>query len=205
MKQKVYQIEYGDKKVKCIITYKRIKSIIFRLDRDGSSLRVSCPPFVKDDCINSKISEVLPRLYSRSVHESPIEGDDLYIFGAKRHIDGFSSLSNDKQKALLRSFLLPYCKEKCGEYSKMMGIETLYEVKVRDMNSRYGVNNRSKRKLTFALSLVHYAPSIIDSVIVHELAHHYVFDHSKAFYEVVYHYYPTYKIDHGKLRKHIYK
>ncbi len=205
MKQRVYEIEYGDKKVKCLITYKRMKSIVFRLDRDGSTLRISCPSTVKEDYLKSKIQEVFPKLYGKNSYEKPIEGDELYIFGEKRHIDGFSSLSNDKQKALLKSFLLPYCQKKSGEYSEIMGIDAPYLVKVRDMSSRYGVNNKSKRKLTFALSLVHYAPEIIDSVIVHELAHHYVFNHSKAFYEVVYRYYPSYKIDHTKLRKHIYK
>ncbi len=205
MKKRVCEISYGEKRINCEITYKRMRTITFRLSRDGSTLRVSAPIGIKEEYLKSKIQEVFPKLYARSIYEKPIEGDDVYIFGEKRHIDGFSSLSNDKRKALLRSYLLPYCEKKANEYGSIMGVDTPYSIKVRDMSSRYGVNNRTKHTLTFALSLLHYSPDIIDSVIVHELAHHFVFDHSRAFYETVYRYYPSYKENHGKLRKHVYK
>ncbi|MBQ7243982.1 MAG: M48 family metallopeptidase, partial [Bacilli bacterium] len=50
---------------------------------------------------------------------------------------------------------------------------------------------------TFQCRLMAFHPSIIDSVVVHELAHHYQFDHSKKFYDIVYRYCP----DYDKLRK----
>ena len=42
---------------------------------------------------------------------------------------------------------------------------------------------------------------IIDSVIIHELAHHFVYDHSDNFYKVVYKYCPNYDILRKKLIK----
>ena len=61
------------------------------------------------------------------------------------------------------------------------------------MKTRHGSNSYYKDHLSFALTLVHYSYPIIDSVIIHELAHDIHFDHSKAFYQTVYQYCPNYK------------
>ncbi len=205
MQKKVYVIDYRGEKINCEITYKRMRSITFRLSRDGKTFKVSCPPSVKESYLKTKIQEVFPRLYQKSLFEKPENGDDVYIFGEFKHIDGLSSLSDEQKKELYKRLLLPYCEKRVEEYSSLMGINDKYKVKVRSMSSRYGVNNKKTHTLTFALSLIHYSPSIIDSVIVHELAHYFVFDHSNAFYKVVYTYYPSYNVSHTKLRKHIYK
>ena len=73
------------------------------------------------------------------------------------------------------------------------------------MKTRLGSNSRKTNKLAFSLSLVHYSKDIIDSVIVHELAHYYEFNHSFKFYNIVYKYCPNYKILRKKLIKGIYK
>ena len=72
------------------------------------------------------------------------------------------------------------------------------------MSSRYGVNSQRTHALSFTTSLVHFAPDIIVSVVVHELAHDFVFSHSPAFYRIVYLYCPNYKVLHDKLRRHQY-
>ena len=76
-----------------------------------------------------------------------------------------------------------------------------YQIKIRDMVSRYGVNNKNKRTITYALVLVHYAPEIIDSVIIHELTHYFVYDHSDNFYRLLYKYSPNYDMLRRKLIK----
>jgi len=70
--------------------------------------------------------------------------------------------------------------------------------------SRYGVNSLRTHRLTFALELAYYAPAIIDSVIVHELAHDFERNHGPRFYAIVYAHCPDYKKLYASLRKHRY-
>ena len=74
-----------------------------------------------------------------------------------------------------------------------------YTVKVRQMRSRYGSNNRAKKTITYSLTLLHYSQKIIDSVIIHELAHCFVYDHGDNFYQIVYKYCPEYDVFRKKL------
>ena len=90
-------------------------------------------------------------------------------------------------------------------YEQAMNISPYYDVKLRKKNTNYGVNSRRTHTITYNIFLVHFSLEIIDSVIVHELAHHYYFDHSSKFYNVVYNYYPNYKEVHHKLTKEIFK
>ena len=86
-----------------------------------------------------------------------------------------------------------------------MGVTSPYRVRTAKLKSRYGSNSRRTHKLSFASSLIHYPVEVIDSVVVHELAHHFVFDHSKSFYNVVLRYCPAYWEMHKRLRKKIYE
>ena len=205
MSQFVYEINYRGKIVPCYIERKRMKSITFRLDSDGEYMKVSCPYLVSEEFLKEKINEVIPKLFKKTEYQKPSDGDSVFLFGKEEVVSGFSMLREEKKKRYYRSLLLSYCRKKVRYYEEMMGIANPYNVAVREMSTRYGVNSRKTHKVTFALSLVHYSPAIIDSVIVHELAHHFVFDHSKSFYDIVYRYYPSYKESHDKLRNHIYQ
>jgi predicted metal-dependent hydrolase len=48
---------------------------------------------------------------------------------------------------------------------------------------------------------MHYRQEIIDSVVVPELAHEVVYNHSDDFYRLVKQYYPQYDECHAKLKK----
>ena len=72
------------------------------------------------------------------------------------------------------------------------------------MKSRYGSNSKKTKTLNFNLILIHYDVEVIDSVIIHELAHIKVFNHSKEFYDVVYRYCPNYDKYRKMLIKGIY-
>ena len=69
------------------------------------------------------------------------------------------------------------------------------------MKSRYGSNNKSTKTITYSLVLLHYSPEIIDSVIIHEIAHCFAYNHGDNFYKVVYKYCPNYDILRKKLIK----
>ena len=89
-------------------------------------------------------------------------------------------------------------------YSSVMNLP-LYKVSVKNMKTRFGSNSKHTQRLHFALVLMHYSIEIIDSVVVHELAHILVYDHSKKFYDVVYKYCHDYDIYRKKLIKGEYK
>ena len=50
-----------------------------------------------------------------------------------------------------------------------------------------------------------FPKEVIDTVVVHELCHHFRFDHSPKFYALVYTYCPEYKSLHRYLTKRIYE
>lgn len=204
MKEK-WDIDYQGKKYPCVITYKAMRSLRFRFDKEGTTFLVNCPYGTDRDYLEKAVMKYFPRLMKKVSYEQPIQGDDFYFFGVKNHQDGFKDLDEKAQDKYLKKALLDYLENKVPYYESLMGIRKPYKVRVRKMSTRYGVNSKKTYSLTFALLLVHYSPAIIDSVVVHELAHHFVFNHSKAFYEKLYAYYPNYDLNHAKLRKHSYE
>ena len=93
--------------------------------------------------------------------------------------------------------------ERARYYEKIMGLAP-HNVRVRVMSTRYGSNSKKTRSITYSYDLYHYSVNILDAIIVHELSHSIVFNHSKKFYDVVCKYCPNYKRLHANLRKGIY-
>ena len=185
------------------ITRKRIRSLILRMDVKAKTVRVSAPYSAKDKDIDAFVTKHLPRLLSRmsKYEESQDEGHN-YLFGKRLDIE---FPSEKEEAAYLKKMALPYLEEKVRYYEGVMGVAKPYKIRVREMKTRVGSNSSKTHTLTFATSLFHYAPEVIDSVIVHELAHDRVRNHGKSFYAVVYRYDPDYKIHHRKLNKHQYE
>ena len=181
--------------------YRRTTSVSLR----KSGFVCNAPTRLPKERIDSFIVSSIPKIISRIKKKpEPIEGDDVYIFGVKTHIDGLSLMSKEKRNRLLKKELLTYVKEMTKEYSAIMGIKEAYEVKVRDCSSVYGVNHRKKLSITYSLNLVHYDKHIIDSVIIHELAHHFVYGHTEKFYKILLGVAPDYRLSRKKLINHIY-
>jgi predicted metal-dependent hydrolase len=199
-----WTIDYQGKSYPCEITFKRMRSIRFRFSRDGSTFLISCPYGTSREYLHKQIDKYLPKMIHFTQYPKPSEGDTVYLFGDSVVVPGFGSWEEKKRQDYLKKQLLPFLNNQVLYYRSLMGIKTPYQVKARDMSSRYGVNNKSLAKLTFTTSLVHYSPSIIISVVVHELAHDFILNHSPAFYAIVYQYCPTYRSAHAKLRKHQY-
>lgn len=74
-------------------------------------------------------------------------------------------------------------------------------VSIRDQQTRWGSASRSGR-LAFSWRLVLTPPGVLDSVVVHELAHLRVFGHGPAFWAVVATRCPDYRKWRGWLRRH---
>lgn len=199
----------NDKEYEVVITHKRIKNIHYRF-RDGK-FYVSCHPITLKRQIIKGLDRFAAKLIKVSTKQNPIGEDYIYLFGNKviinergklkvQNYPQFEYKSHDDLLKKLKPIFLDILTKRVRYYESLMKVPS-YKVSVRKMTSRYGSNSKQTKKLTFAYLLVHYSTDIIDSVIVHELAHILVFNHSKKFYDVVYKYCPDYDKYHTKLRK----
>ena len=81
--------------------------------------------------------------------------------------------------------------EKLDYWTKEMNLEYT-NFKINDTKSKYGSCIPKQKKLFFSLRLIMLPDEIIDSIVVHELAHIVYPNHSKDFYDLVKKYIPNY-------------
>ena len=186
------------------LTRKWMRSIQYRF-RDGTFL-ISAPKLVSKSTIFKGLDKFAKKLVSREEKTPSITNEYIYIFGEQYpinniNIDNSVIDASDKEKLnkQLSKILLNYVTESVNKFAKEMNVNEPYKIKVRNTKTRLGSNSRRTKTLAFALSLVHFSKEIIDSVVVHELAHCFVFNHSKAFYNVVYQHCPNYNVLRKKL------
>lgn len=75
-----------------------------------------------------------------------------------------------------------------------------FSLKIRNMKTRWGVNNRGNNTITLNSELLKKDLDLLDYVIIHELCHFYEANHSAAFWQHVEEYYPKYKEARKRLR-----
>lgn len=195
----------NDKEYEVEIIYKRIKNVHYRF-KDGKFV-ISCNRYTTKGFIVKGLDKYAESLIKRSTKPEPINDNSIYIFGNKYDLSYPGKMTFDGTKVItfkdkdelfkkLKPIFLDIITKRVRYYEDLMKVPT-YKVYVKNMKSRYGSNSKYTKRLSFALSLIHYSMPIIDSVVVHELAHILVYDHSKKFYDVVYKYCP----DYDKYRK----
>jgi len=77
----------------------------------------------------------------------------------------------------------------------------MYTPRIRKMKSRWGVCNKKSQTITLNSNLIKYEADVIDYVIIHELCHQIVFNHSPDFWRLVENYCPNYKQMRKKLKE----
>lgn len=197
-----------------IVTYRKMKTIRFRY-RDGA-FYVSCPRFTSKFTIEKGLNKFGEKLIVNAAKCQPIGQDYAYLFGQKVPLsfpigdlsfasgEKISYRNKEEFETKMKNFFKRYLESRVRFFEMRMGITPPYKVRARKMSSRYGSNSRGTHSLTFSTILYHYHPDIIDSVVVHELAHYFVFNHSKKFYDIVIKYCPYYQTLHHKLKKGIF-
>ena len=95
--------------------------------------------------------------------------------------------------SILKKFTLDIITQEVRKLEKIMLIPIEHKIKITAMRSCSGKNYYQKKLLTFDKDLIHYSLEIIDSIVIHELAHYYYHDHSPSFYNMVLKYCPNYK------------
>ena len=202
---------HNGKEYKVILTRKRIRSI--RYYYKNGEFRVSAPLlFVTQNQIKEGLDRYADKLLKADVKTSAFGNDFIYLLGIKVsiHDSGEIKFSNNdviKYKSRedlekkLKKWFLEIIKNRNAYYEHMMGVKPPYKVHVKKMSTRYGSNSLSTHSLSYSTILMHYSYDVIDSVIIHELAHHFQRNHSKKFYDVVYKYCPNYRILHNRLKR----
>ena len=205
---KIDNIEYPVHIVK-----KRIRNIHYRF-KDGA-FYISCPYIVGKITILNGLNKYGKTLINRDVKVPPIGNDYIYLYGVKVPLKESGSISftngetityKDKKDLLkkINTKFLKFVTNRTDYYAKLMDLPK-YKVSIRNMRTRYGSNSKSTQSIHYSTVLQHYSVEIIDSVIIHELAHILVPNHSKEFYDVVYKYCPNYKAYKRKLNRGEYK
>lgn len=122
-----------------------------------------------------------------------IQGDSLVIFlhTGKKAAD----ILNTFFKNTASHYIIP----RTHQLAKKMGVD-FTTITLRAQSTRWG-SCSSRGSLNFNWKLVHFEPAIIDSVIVHELAHRKHLNHSKEFWQFVEKFDPEYRLHRGWLKR----
>ena len=97
--------------------------------------------------------------------------------------------ADDIQK--LADEALQYIPQRVEYYAKIVGVD-YGRITIRNQKTKWG-SCSAKGNLNFNCLLMLTPPEVIDSVVVHELCHRKVMNHSKQFYDEVLKAYPKYK------------
>lgn len=202
MKPYVEEVNYcfHNHSLKVIITRKAKKRLSYRAQ--SGVLLVSSPFMISTQTILEGIDQLPNSFINKLFQDADIGEDYIYLLGVKHRLvpvgienrlPGDISFKNqeDLQKRL-KSLAKEIITERVRYYEGIMNIDQPYKIRIQNVHTRYGSNSRKTHSLLFALVLIHYPKSVIDAVVVHELAHHYYFDHSRDFYNMVCKYYPNY-------------
>lgn len=207
LKEKKFAL--NDDQYDVVIVYKPFKKTISYRYRDGKFF-VSAPTFCSYLTIEKGLIKFAPRLLKATTKPSPYFDNNVYLFGhvyslEKGQITFPNNITIDFENRIdfekkLKKFFLKFVTELVRINEVKMNIPP-NNVRVRKMKTRYGSNSKKTKTICLNLELVHYELEIINAIVIHELAHCLVFDHSKKFYDVIYQYCPNYKELHKALRK----
>ncbi len=208
------RVQLGDFEVEVYIIRKNNKNIYFHFDEIGD-LVVTCNRFVSEKEVlrliqknekslltmyekqrkrNDKhlgftyLGEPVTKVYDESIKKVYLEDGMLYTRDERMFLKWY-------KEECLRVFSerihcwLPY-------FSNIPS----FGLRIRQMKTRWGVNNVTKHIITLNSELLKYEETLIDYVIVHELCHFYEANHSSRFWEQVRLRYPDYKMARKKLR-----
>lgn len=213
MRSKEFYYIFKDKKYLIHVDYKGYRQKYNYYKLRGDTVFVSANSRVSDDQLIKSLNGMLEKLVKKVV-DNYFASNGVYILGELVDLsDGFFTLNGKKylfgNKEMfytkMKKISKPLLEERVRYYSKIMNVKTNYKVLVKSMKTRYGSNSSRTKTIALNIILIHYSLDIIDSVVIHELAHDFQRNHSKKFYDVVYRYCPNYDLLDRKLRKGIFK
>ena len=205
----------------CFISYKRIKRIYIRYKNGDFLISAPCGTNLKNinDLFkekNDKILELIKKDEDRVHNINLNEGSIINLIGVSYYIihdnksffDGNNIyLDRDNLKNSLleisRELLENFVKLKILYYYGKFGYDNkdFPKLKYKLLKSKFGHYNRTKNEILLNYLLVFLDEELIEYVIVHELAHMKVFNHSSDFYLEIKKILPNYLLLQKRLKK----
>ena len=211
------------------IEHKRIKNLYLRLKDNVimASAPLRMPDYAVYQFIESK-RDWIYKAYDHMVYNKRISnlyrgGDVFYIFDepyklvkqiGKSNVTimnrtiflTYKDESEDAIKYLYKVLdkevlkLAQYYLNKHLPYLRDYGYMEVPELKCRIMTSRWGVCYTRKNRITVSSYLIHYPKQCLEYIMVHEMTHFIVPNHSRRFYEIVANNMPDYKSASNRLK-----
>lgn len=201
------------------IQRKKIKNIYFRIKEDY--VYVTANKYVSEKAIRKLIETKFDVLYQRLQRKDFIKDDEIRLWGKLYHMhietgrfryeiveDTLFCQTKELDIHKIRKRI--YSKEivLMMEHLKNQVNETLYKVelqalpyKFKYLKSKYGSYHKKHQEITLNTFLATLDPIYLEYVIYHEYAHHKVFNHSKAFYQVLDEMMINHKVIQKRLKK----
>lgn len=205
MKDRSFIYKYNNEDIRVDVVTKPFQRGTYFYYRNGSfyvtTNRLASDAFIKKG-LDRFASRLINHSNKRNIKAYDLSANWFYLFGEKRSGE---FLSENEFKSYLKKELISYLDIRVPYYEKLMNISTSYKYRIKQMKSRYGSNSYQTHTLSFQLDLVHFSYPIIDSVIVHELAHEFERNHQQSFYKIVLKYCPNYYELKAKLRRRCFK
>ena len=162
------------------------RTLTLEIKKDG--LVVRAPIKATDEEINAFVVK----------HKRWIESRLLKIEERKKALESVEPLSKSDIQALADK-ALKVMPDRVKYYAEKIGV-TYGRITIRNQRSRWG-SCSAKGNLNFNCLLMLAPPEVLDSVIVHELCHRKVMNHSDKFYAKVLRVFPDYHNCHKWLKE----
>ena len=206
MKFSEFTYKYNNKDYVVRVKHAYQRNIYYRY-KDGE-FYISAPYLVTKGAISKGLDKFAGKLivqYTNSHSNFSYENDFVFILGEQVSLKSLNIENLQELQAFLKKKAQIFITDLVRKNEKIMDISEPYKVVVRNTVRQFGSNSSRTHKLSFQIDLIHYSEEIIESVVIHELAHDFQRNHSKKFYNIVYEYCPRYKELQKKLKKGIHK
>ena len=226
----MYSVEYGTKNIVFDIERKTsLKNTYINVDTDGVLVKTNDTTTIEqiNEMVRNKsawISKKLELFNAIAVNRDISTGSRLYYMGKSYYVEMFQENSADtitinfthskfhittplKYKVSgLNEAIENFYKKKAIEkitpltkkWAKIMNVEPEH-ISFRYSKKRWG-SCSSTNRISFNYHLVKLSSSLIEYVVIHELAHITFENHSKNFWKLVHNHLPDYKIKEEKIR-----
>lgn len=206
MKFSEFTYKYNNKEY--IVHVKRAcqRNIYFRFKEDG--FHVSAPYLASKKVIERGLDKYAGKIikqYENSHSHFSFENDFIYLLGEKYSVKNLNIENSQDLQVFLKKNAGITIEKLVRKHEKIMGISEPYRVTVKNTVRQFGSNSKRTHSLSFQIDLIHFSEEIIETVVIHELAHEFERNHGKNFYNIVYKYCPRYKELQKKLKKGIHK
>lgn len=189
---RIIKVDVDDKYY--LVNVKKNKSHYIRLSVGRFNKEYNCyviglshPRIINDKEVHNLINnykDIIEKQLAKKNDHLRLSDGEAMIFGKIVTIEEFNKNFNNCINYIKERFLI------LSKKANVYGVDLVF----RKMKSRWGSYNKTKKIITLNKWLVILPLELIDYVICHELTHHYVFDHSKEFYNYLAKLYPDYLV-----------